>query len=74
MRDLEVIVNDAIRQATHHFLSVICSSDVVLGLGPWLSLRTKFQSLVLAKDQRLVKDYTFKLHHHHRHLHGQWQS
>jgi len=25
-----------------------CGSDVVLGLGPWLSLRTKSQSLVLA--------------------------
>jgi len=29
------------------------ASDVVLGLGPWLSLRTKFQSLVLSLALRL---------------------
>ena len=40
------------------------SSDVVLGLGPWLSLRTKFQSLVLSlalTDSSITVILTFLL-------------
>jgi len=32
---------------------LVCNRDVVLGLGPWLSLRTKLQSLVLSLALRV---------------------